>query len=61
MAGAHITTSCKSLFKQLDILPVPCQYTLPLMNFVINNQEKFQIHQYTILMQGINTLSIDQN
>jgi hypothetical protein len=42
MAGAHLRISCKSVFKQLDILPVPCHYTLPLMNFIINNnQENF--------------------
>jgi len=31
-----------SLFKQLDILPIPCQYILSSMNFSINNQENFQ-------------------
>jgi hypothetical protein len=41
MAGAQMRTSCRSLFKQLEILPVPCQYILSLMNF-INNQEIFQ-------------------
>ena len=42
MAGAQPITSCRSLFKQVQILPVPCQYILLLMNFVINNQEIFQ-------------------
>jgi hypothetical protein len=42
MTGAHLRISCKSLFKQLDILPVPCHKTLPLINFIINNQENFQ-------------------
>ena len=42
VAGAQPRTSCTSLFKQLEILPVPCQYMLLLMNFVINNQEIFQ-------------------
>ena len=31
-----------SLFKQLEIQPVPCQYILSLINFIINNQEIFQ-------------------
>jgi hypothetical protein len=35
-------TSCRSLFKQLEILPVPCQYILSLMNFIVNNEKKFQ-------------------
>ena len=26
MAGAQTRTSCSSMFKQLQILPVPCQY-----------------------------------
>jgi len=43
MAGVQPRISCRSLFKQLEILPVPFQYTLSLMNFIINNQEIFQI------------------
>ena len=50
MAGAQPRTSCRSLFKQIKILPVPCQYILSFMNFIINNQEivsnKFIYTQY---------------
>jgi hypothetical protein len=42
MAGAQLRTSCRSLFIQLEILPVPIQYKFSLMNFIINNQEIFQ-------------------
>ena len=35
MANAQPRTSCSNLLKQLDILPVQCQYILPLMNFHI--------------------------
>jgi hypothetical protein len=42
MASAQPRTSCSSLYKQSEILPVPCQYILLLMNFIINNQENFQ-------------------
>jgi len=42
MAGPAPRTSCRSLFKKLEILPVPCQHTLSLMSFNINNQEIFQ-------------------
>ena len=42
MACAEPRTSCRSLFKQLEILPVPCQHTLSLMSFIVNNQEIFQ-------------------
>jgi len=42
MAGAQPSTSCRSLFKQLEILRVPCQYIHLLLNFIINNHEIFQ-------------------
>jgi hypothetical protein len=40
-------TSCRSLLKQLEILPVPCQYICSLMNFIINNQEIVQTNSST--------------
>ena len=42
MAGAQPKTSCASLFQQLEILPLPHQYILSLMIFIINTQEIFQ-------------------
>jgi hypothetical protein len=42
MAGAQPATSCRSLFKQLEIPPLPCQYLLSLMNFTVNKQENVQ-------------------
>jgi hypothetical protein len=42
MVGAHTRTHCKSLFKKLEILPVPCQYIFSLTNFLVDNQENFQ-------------------
>jgi hypothetical protein len=42
MTGVQPRTSCNSLLKQKEILPVPCQYTLSLMNISINNQEFFE-------------------
>jgi hypothetical protein len=42
MTGAQPRTSCRSLFKQLESLAVPCQYILSLMNFIIHNQTNFQ-------------------
>jgi hypothetical protein len=44
MVGANTRTPSRSLFKKLEILPIPCQYTciFPLMNFVVDNQEYFQ-------------------
>jgi hypothetical protein len=52
MAGAEPRTSCRSLFKKLEILPVPCQHTLSLMSFIINNQE---ISQTNSSIDNINT------
>jgi IS1 family transposase len=42
MVGAQSRTPCRSLFKKLEILPVPCQYIFSLLSFIVNNQEKFQ-------------------
>ena len=40
--GAHPITSCRKLFKKLEILTVPSQYTHSLTSFFIRNQENFQ-------------------
>jgi hypothetical protein len=40
--GAQPRTPCISLFKKLEIIPIPCQYVFSLMNFILNNQEQFQ-------------------
>jgi IS1 family transposase len=42
MVGAQPRTPCRSLFKKLEILPIPCQYIFSLINFILNNQEHFQ-------------------
>jgi len=42
MVGAHPRTSCRRLFKKLEILRVPSQYIYSLMSFFIGNQENFQ-------------------
>ena len=42
MVGAQPTTSCRTLFKEFEILPVPCKYILSLMKIIINNQEVFE-------------------
>jgi hypothetical protein len=39
MAGAQPRTSFRSLFKHLEILPVPF---ISLMNFILNNKEVFK-------------------
>ena len=49
MPGAQPRTSCRSLFKQLETVPVPCQYILSLINFIINNLKIFrQFHLHSI-------------
>jgi hypothetical protein len=42
MAGAQPRTSCRSLFKKLDIIPFHCQYIPSLMTYMIQNQENFK-------------------
>jgi hypothetical protein len=46
VAGAQPRNSCRSLFKQLETLSVPCQYIFSLMNFNVSNQENFQTNVY---------------
>jgi hypothetical protein len=46
MVVAKPRTSCRSVFKKLEILPVPCQYIFSLMNFTLNNQEHFQTNLF---------------
>jgi hypothetical protein len=42
VSGAQARALCRRLFKQLEILHLPCQYTLSLMNSIINHTENFQ-------------------
>jgi hypothetical protein len=35
--GAQLRTSCKVYLNNLEILPMPYQYILSVMNFIINN------------------------
>jgi hypothetical protein len=41
MLGLCYRYSCRIWFKELDILTIPCLYTLCLMNFVVSNCDKF--------------------
>ena len=61
MASAQPRTSGRSLFKQLEILPVPCQYILVFIASPSIIRELFkQIYLYTSLIQGISIILIDQ-
>ena len=42
MCGREPRASCRGLFRKLEILPVPCQYILSLMLFIIDNPNNFQ-------------------
>jgi hypothetical protein len=42
MSGAETRASCRGLFRKLEILPVQCQYILPLILFIIDNSNNFQ-------------------
>ena len=52
MTGSKQRDSCRSLFKRLEILPLPCQYIFSLMVFVAKNQGNFQTNSG---VHGINT------
>jgi len=42
MPGAEPRTSWRGLFRRLEILPVPYQYILSLMLFILDNPNNFQ-------------------
>jgi hypothetical protein len=52
MMGVGPTHSCRELFKQLSILPIPCVYIFSLMMFLVNNLDNFQPNNS---MHGVNT------
>jgi hypothetical protein len=54
MSGAEPRASCRGLFRKLEILPVPCQYILSLMLFIIDNSNNFQTVSN---IHGLNTRS----
>ena len=39
MSGVEPRSSCRSLYRKLNILPIACQYTLSLMLFIADNQK----------------------
>ena len=42
MSGAEPRASCRGLFRRPGILPVPCQYILYLLLFIIDNPNNFR-------------------
>jgi hypothetical protein len=44
MTGCRSTDSCKKLFYNLEILPLPSQYILSLLLFMIRNKNKFLVN-----------------
>jgi hypothetical protein len=56
MAGVKSRNSCRSLFKILEILVLPCEYYIFSMNFIVNKRE----HLQTLSTQGIRISFKDQ-
>jgi hypothetical protein len=54
MADVKPRISCRTLFKRPEILPLPCEYILSLMKFIVNNQEPFQTNS---AVHSVNTRS----
>lgn len=44
VVGAKPSNSRTCLFKEIEILPLLCQYTGSVMKFVANNQQKFEVN-----------------
>jgi len=58
MSGVGSKSSCRNLFKKLDVLPVTCQYKLSLMMFVGDNQKNFQTN---LSVHGLDTRNKNQS
>jgi hypothetical protein len=41
MTKSNNRSSCKQLFQKLGLLPLQCQYILPLLSFVVQNKDQF--------------------
>jgi len=52
MSGVGLRSSCRNLFRKLNILPIACQYILPLMLFLADNQKDFLTNTY---VHGLDT------
>jgi hypothetical protein len=57
MVGATSRCSCRSLFRKLDILTLPCLYIYSLMLFVLKNMDNYQTNSST---HKINTRCTNQ-
>jgi hypothetical protein len=57
MAGVKPRNSCRSLFKRLEILALPCECIFLLMNLNVNTQEYFQTNS---IIHSVNTRNNNQ-
>ena len=46
LSGVGSRSSCRSLFRKLNILPIACQYILSLMLLIVDNQKDFLTNAY---------------
>ena len=46
MYGVGPRFSCRSLYRKFNILPIACQYILPSMLFIVDNQKDFLTNAY---------------
>jgi hypothetical protein len=56
MAGSKPRNSCRNPFKKLKMLPLPCECIFSLMNFIVNNLERFQTNS---TKRSLNTRNIN--
>jgi hypothetical protein len=52
MSGVGRRSSCRSLFRKLNILPIACQCILSLILFIADNQKEFLTNTY---VHGLDT------
>jgi hypothetical protein len=57
MAGVKPRNSCRSLFKRLEILTLPCEYIFSLLLFIVNYHDHFQTNS---AVHSVNTRNKNQ-
>jgi len=56
MSGVGLRSSCWSLLRKLNILPIACQYILSLMLFIVDNKKDLLTYTYVHMCTYVHSL-----
>jgi hypothetical protein len=60
MAGVKPRNSCRSLFKRLEILTLPCEYIFSLLLFIVKKKKQQEHFQANFAAHSFNTRNKNQ-